>query len=96
MPLSSTLMFARRTEVSMFAVGPGDGLAEAIDRRLVVVGDRLHRRPRVGEQLLRDLGFFGGERSWCHDGNGCPRPALDYGRLTAARRGCYGIDTVTS
>ena len=58
MPLSSTLMLARRVAVCSLPPGPADGPAEAVDRRLVVVLDGLHRRARAlqerrGRLLLR-------------------------------------------
>ena len=50
--------------------GPGDRLADAIDPGLVVVGNGRHSAARLSKKSLRQLGFSGGNRAYCHDLDG--------------------------
>ena len=62
--------------------GPGDGLAEPIDRRLIVGLDRAHRAARLADQLVNEPRLLRGNRPRCH---GCFTPALAARRRTRRR-----------
>ena len=47
--------------------GPAHGLADAIDPRLVVVGNGSHGPARLLKKSTRELGFSSGNRTCCHD-----------------------------
>ena len=58
MPLSSTLMFASRVRRRLVVAGPGHGLAQPIDGRLIEVGGLGHGGPRPSDEQSADVGLF--------------------------------------